>query len=165
MTEDLVFCRWSCTQTPLSITSAWLALQVIRSCDGGSRLLSMVVHPDPSQHHLCMVGSQNKKAIQFDFNSGEVVTEYRAHLGAVSTVSICDDGKRVITTSDDRKMFVWNYGLPNVEKVGKQLQICRHVFARPILAWKRIKPVQFTTSARDTDPSFLLEFFVWKNSL
>ena len=77
----------------------------------------MATHPDPSHASTVIVGCQNKKAIQFDSSTGEMVQEYCEHLGSVSTVTIVDRGRRIVTTSDDRKVFVWVYGQPSVEKV------------------------------------------------
>merc|ERR1711862_1007872 len=51
-----------------------------------------------------------------DANSASIVQEYDEHLGAVNSVTFCEEGKRLMTTSDDKKIFVWEYGIPVVVK-------------------------------------------------
>lgn len=74
------------------------------------------VHPDPSQQNVIVTGCSNKKAVQWDSNTCEIVQEYDEHMGAVNTVTICEDGKRLLTSSDDKKMFLWEFGIPVVIK-------------------------------------------------
>ncbi|KAJ1610562.1 transducin/WD-40 repeat-like protein [Cryptosporidium canis] len=74
------------------------------------------VSAHPTDEHSIIVGYSNKKAIQYDTRSNDIVQEYNEHQGAVNTVVFCEDGKRFVTTSDDKKMFVWDYGIPIVVK-------------------------------------------------
>lgn len=74
------------------------------------------IHPDPSQQNVIVTGCSNKKAVQWDSNTCEIVQEYDEHMGAVNTVTICEDGKRLLTSSDDKKMFLWEFGIPVVIK-------------------------------------------------
>lgn len=70
----------------------------------------------PTNENSIIVGYSNKKAIQYDTRSNDIVQEYNEHQGAVNTVVFCEDGKKFVTTSDDKKMFVWDYGIPIVVK-------------------------------------------------
>ncbi|KAH8739569.1 transducin / WD-40 repeat protein family [Cryptosporidium ryanae] len=74
----------------------------------------IAVHP--TIENIIIVGYSNKKAIQYDVRTDKVVQEYSEHLGAVNSITFCENGKRFITTSDDKKMFVWDYGTPIVVK-------------------------------------------------
>ncbi|KAH8584667.1 transducin WD-40 repeat family [Cryptosporidium sp. chipmunk genotype I] len=74
------------------------------------------VSVDPNNEQSIIVGFSNKKAIQYDTRSNEVVQVYNEHQGAVNTVTFCEDGKKFVTTSDDKKMFVWDVGMPIVVK-------------------------------------------------
>ena len=40
------------------------------------------------------------------------VQEYNYHLGAVNTVTFVDDNRRFVSTSDDKTVRVWEFGIP-----------------------------------------------------
>lgn len=44
--------------------------------------------------------------------SGDLVQEYNYHLGAVNTITFLDNGARFVTTSDDKTIRIWEYGIP-----------------------------------------------------
>jgi len=74
----------------------------------------VAVHP--ANDNCIITGHSNKKAVEWDVRECKIVQEYDEHLGAVNTVTICDDGKRLVTSSDDMKIYVWEYGIPVVMK-------------------------------------------------
>lgn len=88
--------------------------KIIASFSKNELPFSVAVHPVDQQ--VCVVGMKNRRAVQYDFNSGKVVQEYNEHLGAISSVTFCESGRKLITTSDDRKIFIWNYGIPVVDR-------------------------------------------------
>ncbi|KAL9095930.1 MAG: hypothetical protein Q9165_001928 [Trypethelium subeluteriae] len=69
-------------------------------------------NPDPSLNHEFIAGMSDKKIVQFDTRSGELVQEYDHHLGAINTLTFCDDNRRFISTSDDKSLRAWEYGIP-----------------------------------------------------
>lgn len=41
--------------------------------------------------------------------------EYKSHLGTVNTITFIDNIK-FVSSSDDKKLFVWEFGIPVVTK-------------------------------------------------
>ena len=74
------------------------------------------LHPLPAHAHECLVGQNDRLIVQWDLRANAVVTEYNEHLGTVNSVTFIDGERRFVSTSDDKKVFVWEYGLPVVVK-------------------------------------------------
>lgn len=70
------------------------------------------IHPDQDKQHEFLAGMSDKKIVQFDMKSGELVQEYTHHLGPVNTVTFIDENRRFVTTSDDKSLRAWEYGIP-----------------------------------------------------
>jgi pre-mRNA-processing factor 17 len=68
------------------------------------------IHPD--EPHTLLAGCSNKHIVQYDMRSGKVEQVYDQHLGAVNTLTWCEDNKRFATTADDKKMLIWEFGIP-----------------------------------------------------
>jgi pre-mRNA-processing factor 17 len=71
-----------------------------------------VVRINPSKPHEFLAGMADKKILQYDTRSGELVQEYDHHLGPVNTITFCDENRRFVTTSDDKSLRAWEYGIP-----------------------------------------------------
>ncbi|KAF3918363.1 hypothetical protein ABW21_db0208740 [Orbilia brochopaga] len=69
-------------------------------------------NPDPAKHHEFIAGMSDKKIVQFDTRTAAVVQEYDHHLGPVNTLTFVDDSRRFISTSDDKSLRAWEYGIP-----------------------------------------------------
>ena len=41
---------------------------------------------------------------------------YEEHLGSINTLTFIDNGKKFISTSDDKKIYLWEFGIPVVAK-------------------------------------------------
>ena len=73
-------------------------------------------HPDNDKQHSFLAGLNTKKILQFDTRSHKVVQDYDSHLGAVNSISFIDNNRRFVSTSDDKTIRVWDWGIPVVIK-------------------------------------------------
>uniref|UniRef100_A0A8C8HRK0 Pre-mRNA-processing factor 17 n=1 Tax=Oncorhynchus tshawytscha TaxID=74940 RepID=A0A8C8HRK0_ONCTS len=69
-------------------------------------------NPDEDKQNLFVVGMSDKKIVQWDVRTGEVVQEYDRHLGAVNTITFVDENRRFVSTSDDKSLRVWEWDIP-----------------------------------------------------
>ena len=53
---------------------------------------------------------------EWDIRANRIVQRYDDHMGAVNSVTFIDDCRRFVTTSDDKKILIWDYGTPVVTK-------------------------------------------------
>jgi pre-mRNA-processing factor 17 len=64
----------------------------------------------------CLAGQADRAIVQWDLVGNVVAQKYEEHLAAVNTVTLIDDNRRFVSTSDDRKCLVWEYGMAAVIK-------------------------------------------------
>lgn len=69
-------------------------------------------NPDEDKQNLFVAGMSDKKIVQWDIRTGEVVQEYDRHLGAVNTITFVDENRRFVSTSDDKSLRVWEWDIP-----------------------------------------------------
>ncbi|RMD43945.1 hypothetical protein DV735_g1235, partial [Chaetothyriales sp. CBS 134920] len=72
----------------------------------------LAFQPGPASPHEFIAGMADKKIVQFDTRSGELVQEYDHHLGPINTLVFVDQGRRFMSTSDDKSLRAWEYGIP-----------------------------------------------------
>jgi pre-mRNA-processing factor 17 len=77
----------------------------------GSVPYSAVWHPtDP---HVILTACGSRKIVQYDTRAGgKEVMNYDQHLGPVNTVTFFDEGRKFVSTSDDKKLLVWELNTP-----------------------------------------------------
>eukprot|EP01119_Soliformovum_irregulare_P008338 TRINITY_DN21461_c0_g1_i1.p1 TRINITY_DN21461_c0_g1~~TRINITY_DN21461_c0_g1_i1.p1 ORF type:complete len:533 (+),score=137.63 TRINITY_DN21461_c0_g1_i1:33-1631(+) len=73
-------------------------------------------NPDTSRQHVFLAGCSDKKIVQFDTNSGKIAQTYDQHLGAVNNIVFVDGNRRFVSSSDDKSLRVWEWGIPVVIK-------------------------------------------------
>ena len=66
----------------------------------------------PENNNLVLAGCSNKKIVQYDCRTGDIVQEYNHHLGPVNTVTFVDENRKFVSTSDDKKVLVWEMNIP-----------------------------------------------------
>lgn len=86
--------------------------RVISTVSSGSVANCVKSHPDDGQQNILLAGQTDKKIMQYDWNVGDVVQEYDQHLGAVNSLTFVDEGRRFVSTSDDKSIRVWEFGIP-----------------------------------------------------
>ncbi|KAK4159532.1 WD40-repeat-containing domain protein [Cladorrhinum sp. PSN259] len=70
-------------------------------------------NPSAENGHEFLAGLSDNRILQYDSRAGnETVQEYDHHLGAINTLEFIDDSRRFMSTSDDRSLRVWEYGIP-----------------------------------------------------
>lgn len=69
-------------------------------------------NPSPEHSSEFLAGMSDKKIIQFDLRTREVVQEYDHHLAAINTITFVDEDRRFMTTSDDKSLRAWDYNIP-----------------------------------------------------
>lgn len=74
------------------------------------------IHPEANMSNEVLIGQQNKLVVTLDLKSNEIVQTYNEHLGPVNSVTFIDGNRRFVSTSDDKKVFIWEYGIPVVIK-------------------------------------------------
>ncbi|KAI9924613.1 hypothetical protein ASPWEDRAFT_40852 [Aspergillus wentii DTO 134E9] len=69
-------------------------------------------NPSPESSHEFLAGMSDKKIVQFDTRTRDLVQEYDHHLAAINTITFVDNNRRFISTSDDKSLRAWEYGIP-----------------------------------------------------
>ncbi|KAK0610199.1 WD40-repeat-containing domain protein [Bombardia bombarda] len=71
-------------------------------------------NPSAEMGHEFLAGLSDNRIVQYDTRAPgkDAVQEYDHHLGAINTIEFVDDTRRFMTTSDDRSLRVWEYGIP-----------------------------------------------------
>ncbi|XP_077248407.1 transducin/WD40 repeat-like superfamily protein isoform X2 [Tasmannia lanceolata] len=90
--------------------------KVISTFSTGKIPYVVKLNPDEDKQNILLAGMSDKKIVQWDMNSGEITQEYDQHLGAVNTITFVDNNRRFVTSSDDKSLRVWEFGIPVVIK-------------------------------------------------
>ncbi|KAL4605604.1 hypothetical protein ACB092_09G041600 [Castanea dentata] len=88
--------------------------QVISTFSTGKIPYVVRLNPDDDKQSILLAGMSDKKIVQWDMNTGQVAQEYDQHLGAVNTITFVDNNRRFVTSSDDKSLRVWEFGIPVV---------------------------------------------------
>lgn len=70
---------------------------------------ALATHPT---HPSILLAGINKKIVQFDTRTGDNLQEYDYHLDAVNSITFVDEGRKFVTSSDDKTIRVWEFGVP-----------------------------------------------------
>ncbi|KAJ2521933.1 hypothetical protein H4217_001069 [Coemansia sp. RSA 1939] len=71
----------------------------------------------PADANVFLAGLSDKRIVQWDVRARESTLEYNQHLGAVNSLTFFDSSRRFVSSSDDKTMRVWEFGIPVVIKL------------------------------------------------
>eukprot|EP00708_Paratrimastix_pyriformis_P002294 GAFH01001036.1.p2 GENE.GAFH01001036.1~~GAFH01001036.1.p2 ORF type:complete len:433 (-),score=168.22 GAFH01001036.1:71-1369(-) len=71
----------------------------------------------PENNNVLIVGCNDRKIVQWDLRSKHIVQRYDQHLGAINTVTFIDNARRFVSSSDDKALRVWEWGIPVTVKL------------------------------------------------
>ena len=79
-----------------------------------NRRVPYVVKFYPLDNNYFIGGYSDNKAVAYDVRTGEIAQEYSHHLAPVNTITFVNSGSQFVTTSDDKKILVfeWNMNVP-----------------------------------------------------
>lgn len=66
----------------------------------------------PGDNNVFLMAASDNKIYQWDARTGEVCQEYNYHLQPCNTITFFDKGRKFISTSDDKKILVWEFDIP-----------------------------------------------------
>jgi len=71
----------------------------------------------PINNNVFIVGCNDRKIVQWDLRSKHIVQRYDQHLGAINTVTFLENARRFVSSSDDKALRVWEWGIPVTVKL------------------------------------------------
>lgn len=86
--------------------------KVISTLGAGKMFYVAKLHPNEDKQNMLFAGCGDNAIHQFDVNSGDTVQTYNYHLASVNTITFVDEGRRFVSTSDDKTIRVWELGIP-----------------------------------------------------
>jgi pre-mRNA-processing factor 17 len=66
----------------------------------------------PTNNNLFLCASSDNRLYGWDCRAGTVTQEYNYHLQPANTVTFFDEGRKFVSTSDDKKILVWEFDIP-----------------------------------------------------
>ena len=66
-----------------------------------------------------IVGTNYKKIFGFDIRDNRINKPsevYDEHFGSINSITFIENGEKFVSTSDDKKIFIWDVGIPNAIK-------------------------------------------------
>lgn len=64
----------------------------------------------PTDGNSLLVGTADRKILQWDLRSGAKAGFYRDHRDAINSITFFDGNRKFVTSSDDKTLRVWEYG-------------------------------------------------------
>ena len=81
----------------------------VRSVSSKLRKMGYDVKFRPTDNNTFLMAASDNKIYQWDVRTGQVTQEYNYHLQPCNTVTFFDKGNKFVSTSDDKKLLVWEF--------------------------------------------------------
>ena len=78
----------------------------------------------PVDDNVFLCASADNKIYQWDIRSKDICQEYNYHLQACNTITFFDNGRKFVSTADDKKILVWEYDIPVPIKYIAEQDMC-----------------------------------------
>lgn len=72
------------------------------------------LNPDADRQHLFLCATMGKKIEQWDLRTGKAELKYEDHMDPVNCIVFTDNNKKFVSFGDDRKVLLWEFGVPLV---------------------------------------------------
>lgn len=66
----------------------------------------------PKDNNIFLVAASDHRIHQWDARAGKLCQEYNYHLQQCNSITFFEDGAKFVSTSDDKKILVWEYDVP-----------------------------------------------------
>lgn len=76
-----------------------------------NRRVPYVVKFYPKDNDFMVVGCSDNKVVTYNIHTAEITQEYNHHLAPVNTITFVEDGARMLTSSDDKKILLWEWDI------------------------------------------------------
>lgn len=87
--------------------------QCLAALSNGKVPYVVAFNPNPELGGTTLLaGTHDRKIMHWDYRTGDTVQTYDQHLSAVNTINFVDEGRRFVTTSDDKSVRVWEWEVP-----------------------------------------------------
>jgi len=86
--------------------------KVVQAVTAGKVANCVRLHPHADKQHTLLAGLSDRRVGQWDLRTGDMTQEYDQHLAAVNCLAFIDEGRRFVSSSDDKALRVWEFGIP-----------------------------------------------------
>ncbi|KAL2890486.1 Pre-mRNA-processing factor 17 [Ceratocystis lukuohia] len=94
----------------------------------------------PDHHNEFIAGMSNNTILQYDTRVGnEIIQDYNHHLSDITTLEFLDEGRRFMSSSNDKTVRAWDYGIPVPTKIIAEIDMfaytrsCLHPSGKHVL--------------------------------
>jgi len=76
-----------------------------------NRRVPYCVHFYPKDNDFIVTGNSDNKIVTYQISSGQITQEYNHHLAPVNAIAFCQNATKMVSTSDDKKVLIWEWDI------------------------------------------------------